>query len=343
MTEKIFAQISSMAQVCVQQSPVIVLGSGASVPHQIRGMDSLSSYLLKNIVPEGSEEEDAWLLVRNALNQGDGLEEALLRIPAPRSLVSKIVKLTWKAIASDDFALLARASSGSEHFPLSELLRKLFDSVNRRIDIVTPNYDRVAEYACDIAGYVHFTGFLPGIIRQRNNAEPFAIRCGANQLRIVRIWKVHGSLDWFESANGTVLSLPPSEELPESFAPLIVTPGVSKYERTHDEPFRSVIQGADKVLAEAKSFLCIGYGFRDRHIQPKLIERCRQGNVLIVILARALTAEAKDFLLKCAGSRYLALEEQQGGTRIFSPQHPSGVVLDTPNLWTFDGFNQMVL
>ena len=70
-----------------------------------------------------------------------------------------------------------------------------------------------------------------------------------------------------------VISLPISVGLPVTFEPLIVTRGVSKYERTHDEPFRSAIQGADAALDAASSFLCVGYGFRDHHIQPKIVER----------------------------------------------------------------------
>jgi len=50
---------------------------------------------------------------------------------------------------------------------------------------------------------------------------------------------------------------------------------VSKFQRTHDEPFRSAIQGADLALEHAKGYVCVGFGFRDTHIEPKLVERCR--------------------------------------------------------------------
>ncbi|WP_264214282.1 SIR2 family protein [Leisingera thetidis] len=341
--EKITEKIATIAQGCFQQHPVVILGSGASVVHGLRGMGELAQYLRDQIQPDEGEEADAWLLIRTALSEGDGLEEVLLKTAAPLSLVAKIVALTWQAIAEDDLAVMGRAAMGVEHFDLADLLRGMFKSTHMVTNIVTPNYDRVAEYASDMAGYFHATGFAPGIIRPREGGNPVSVRRGSQTARTVRIWKVHGSLDWFADAAGRVVSLPILNALPAGFEPLIVTPGVSKYERTHDEPFRSAIQGADRALEQAASFLCVGYGFRDRHIQPKIVDRCRQQNVPIVILARTLTEEAKNFLAENAGKAYLALERDGDGTRAFLPEHPDGVHIEKPDLWSFDSFNKMVM
>lgn len=341
--EEIIEKIATTAQSCVQQHPVVILGSGASVVHGLRGMGDLAQYLRDHIEPAEGEETDAWLLIRAALANDDGLEEALLKTAAPLSLVEKIVALTWQAIAEDDLALMMRAASGEEHFSLTALLQGMFKSTNMVTNIVTPNYDRVAEYATDLAGYFHATGFVPGIIKNREGGDPISIRRGAHAIRTVKVWKVHGSLDWFVDKTGRVVSLPISERLPAGFEPLIVTPGVSKYERTHDEPFRSAIQGADRALDQAASFLCIGYGFRDRHIQPKIVDKCRQRNVPIVILARTLTDEAKVFLTESAGQAYMALEMDGNGTRVFLPECPEGTTIDQADLWSFDSFNKMAL
>lgn len=340
--EKIIEKVALFAQRCFQQHPVLILGSGASVVHGLRGMNDLAQYLGDHIKPD-DEEIDAWLLIRTALAAGDGLEEALLKTAAPLSLVAKIVALTWRAIAEDDLEVMARAAQGAEHFDLADLLRGLFRSTHMVTHIVTPNYDRVAEYACDAAGFFHATGFAPGLIRSREGNDFVSLCRGGKAARTVRIWKVHGSLDWFADSNGRVVSLPIPNALPTGLEPLIVTPGVSKYERTHDEPFRSAIQGADRALEQATSFLCVGYGFRDRHIQPKIVEKCRQQNIPIVILARTLTDDAKEFLAESAGQAYLALEREDGGTRAFLSEHPGGVHIEKPDLWSFSGFNRMVM
>lgn len=334
-------QVARSAQKCIQSHPVVILGSGASLPHQIRGMGALAEDLCNGIVADETE-DDAWSAVRAAIESGDGLEEALQKTAAPNSLVQKIVNLTWSNIASDDLSVLTRATIGAERFPLSDMYRGLFRSANRTIDVVTPNYDRIAEYAADTANFIHSTGFVPGIIRQREGADAVCVYRGNDVARTVRIWKVHGSLDWFINEASMVVSLPLTASLPDGHLPSIVTPGVSKYERTHDEPFRSTIQGADAALGAASAFLCIGYGFRDTHIEPKLVERCRQRSVPIVILARTLTDDARRFLARNAGSSYLALEKHDSGTRAFCAEAPEGVVLQGIDIWSFPSFNNLV-
>ncbi|MBO9401428.1 SIR2 family protein [Shimia sp. R9_3] len=343
MTDEPIEVVAKIAQNCIQNVPAIVLGSGASIPHQIRGMGPLAKHLIEHVDPVGDEEIDAWTLIRTALANGDGLEEALLGTAAPASLVKKIVHQTWTAIALDDLAVLQRATTAAEAFPLSDMIQGLFKSTASTVHIVTPNYDRVAEYASDVADVVHINGFVPGLIRRREGADTILIRRGNYPARTVRIWKVHGSLDWFEDQHGAVLSLPLSGSIPDGLRPLIVTPGVSKYERTHDEPFRSALQGADTALSAASAFLCVGYGFRDAHIQPKLVERCRQKNVPIVILARTLTDEAKQFLQNSAGRAYLAMEHHDEGTCAYSPDFPKGITIPGHSLWSFDQFNKLVL
>jgi hypothetical protein len=150
--QAVLEKIAVAAQKCFQHHPAIILGSGASVAHDIRGMGDLAKYLLEHVGASEGEETDAWLLIKAALDNCVGLEEALLKNKAPLSLVKKIVGLTWKAIAADDLALMARAVRGEENFHLSELIEGMFRSTNMVINIVTPNYDRVAEYASDIAG-----------------------------------------------------------------------------------------------------------------------------------------------------------------------------------------------
>ena len=59
--------VARAAQACFQQHPVVILGSGASVPHKIRGMGELATFLLENVTASEGQEADAWLLIRTAL------------------------------------------------------------------------------------------------------------------------------------------------------------------------------------------------------------------------------------------------------------------------------------
>lgn len=333
--------IQKKIQTSIQNHPTIVLGSGASIAHGIRGVEGLADHLRANMSVSGREEVTAWEQIEAELEKGVGLEEALQRSAAPLSLTRKIVRITWEAIAADDLALLQRAAVGEENFPLTSLIKWLFRSTNTHVHIVTTNYDRVAEYATDIARCIHSTGFVPGLIRWKQKIEGVAF--GKSQAaRIVNVWKVHGSLDWFEDSKGSVISLPLSSDLPTGFLPVIVTPGISKFERTHEEPFRSAIQGADDALGNAPCFLFVGYGFRDSHIQPKVVERCGSSNAPVVILARTLTDEAKQFLRGDAGGSYLAIEESGGGSRVYCNEIPDGTLVPEEQLWSLEGFNNLV-
>lgn len=333
--------IAKAAQKCIENNPIIVMGSGASIPHGIPGMHDLSAYLQQKVAPDDARDQEAWEKVQEELRRGSHLEQALSDVSLPSSLVEVILGHTWTFIAGHDKDVFMKSARGEEQYPLADLLYQLSRSTNMQLHIVTPNYDRLAEYAVDMSQMIHATGFGPGYIRRREGAERYSFRRGAHVQRTVRIWKVHGSLDWFEDPEGVPISLPITENLPDGLRPLIVTPGVSKYERTHDEPFRSVIQGADSALQDANSFICIGYGFRDSHIQPKLVERCRQMHVPIVILARTLTDEARQFIATGAGNNFLALECDGDGTKCYSSEAPEGFVIPGSSFWSLDRFNEL--
>lgn len=334
--------VASHCQSVARGNPVIVLGSGVSVPHGIRGMSDLAKALADQIVPEGEEESVCWSAVKQTLLNGDHLEAALEKATAPASLVEKIVRCTWHCIAQDDRALLLSALFDHLELPAQRLFRGLFLSTNKNIHVVTPNYDRLTEYAADLGGYIHHTGFRPGYLRRSEGAENLNFRQGNHRARTVTVWKVHGSLDWFQTPDGEVISMPMGDDLPPGVRPLMVTPGVSKYQRTHEEPFRSAIQGADRALATAQAVLCIGYGFRDAHIHPKLATRCRVQNIPILIAARTLTPEAKHFIKISAGSQFIALEAASGGTKCYTSASPEGDVLPGYNLWDLNELNEII-
>ena len=334
--------VARLAQKCFSSNPVVVLGSGASLPHGLPGMSELQAALVAGIHTGNPEEESAWQAVQDALNRGDHLEKALTDSTLPASLVIKIIQATWRCINLKDRDVYLRALAGTESFSVSKLFQRLFQSSNTTINIVTTNYDRVAEYASDSAGLAHSTGFVPGYIQTREGTDRVKLYRGAKAARTVRIWKVHGSLDWFEREDGTAVSAPLFEEPPAPLIPLIVSPGVSKFQRTHDEPFRSAIQGADLALEHAKGYVCVGFGFRDTHIEPKLVERCRQTNVPITVLAKVLTDEAKAFLKSKAGTSYLAFEEAADGTRAYTHEHPLGLEIPYKDFWSLDGFLTLV-
>ncbi len=201
-------RIAKLAQACFASNPVIVLGSGASAAHGLPGMSALKDFLLLQLTTADSVEEDSWTLVRTALANGDHLEQALLGKTLPASLTRKIVRLTWECINTSDRKVFQRALLQQESFAVGSLLKSLFFSSNKSIDIVTTNYDRVAEYACGSVDLLHAVGFSPGYIQSREGSDQISYWRSGKQMRTARIWKVHGSLDWFQRVDGSTLSAP---------------------------------------------------------------------------------------------------------------------------------------
>ena len=335
-------RVYRLAQQCVESVPVIVVGSGASMGHGLPGMWELAQYLVANVDPTGASKQDSekWEAFKRRLEDAD-LETALTDVPLGDVLTSRVVRATWKMIAEADQRILSEAINNWQYFPFSRLLQVLFRSNRTRVDVVTTNYDKLIEYAYDMADLCHFTGFSHGVIRSRYTQDPVHF-CRKNQpARTVNIWKVHGSLDWFDKDN-IPLGLPIQSEPYDGFEPIIVTPGIEKHRKTQQEPFRTILAEADNALVSAESYLCVGYGFNDEHIQPKLIVKCRSKPVPITIITKELTKRTRQFLREGAFQRFLAIEEHEAGSIAYSHEAPEGIILDGIDRWSLPGFLEAV-
>ena len=327
-------------QRCLKSPPVIVLGSGASIPFGLPSMSDLARRLVESS-PEGmlgQSEGRIWKDFTTALEAGNDLESALDSVTMNEDLSNHVVEHTWTHVGRADAKAFGRVIRNQELLPLSRLYRHLFDSTHRTLSLVTTNYDRLAEYATELAGFLHYTGFTHGYIRRRQPSSQISFSKQGGPTRTVNIWKVHGCLDWFRDDGGEIVAFTATRSIPEGFRPAIVTPGLGKYTKTHQEPFRSVITGADDALMNAGAYLCIGFGFNDEHVQPKLMERWKSRKALLVILTKELSDSAKSMLINADGREFLALEESSNGTRMWSHQIPDNTILPDAKLWRLSDF-----
>jgi len=333
-----------LAQECISKSPVIILGSGASAAYGIPGMPKLKAHLLKIACPSTTKPDEAtkWSDFKTKLSTTD-LEAALDEVRLPESLTNLVVESTWDYLAPFDHQVFERAIVDHDLFPLTKLFLHLFNSTRTDIHVVTPNYDRIAEYAAEAGKLVHYTGFHYGHIRTRAIDGKPRIHFGNTAARTVNIWKIHGSFDWFRDSDGIVFGLPVSNSRPANFLPVIVTPGIEKYRLTHDEPFHAIKSEADKALQNAEAYLCIGYGFNDPHLQTTLVERCRGKDVPLVLLTKEISTTAKAFLRSGKCGKYLAVEESSVGCRIFSSEYPACVEIEGAPTWQLGEFIKLVI
>lgn len=328
------------AQDYYNKAPLIILGSGASAAHGMSGMGALAKHLVANTDISGlsAGEIEAWEKFCQVLDAGVDLEAALHQVAVTDELTSRIIKSTWSLINAEDIHIFNESLQNQVMFPLSRLLRHMFKSSLTKLNIVTTNYDRLAEYACDQERIHHHTGFTHGFFRQL--AAPNEI----NSARRVNIWKVHGSLDWFKSPLEDIVALSNIQGIPVNYKPEIVTPGTQKYQTTHLEPYRSIINNADQAITAANSYLCIGYGFNDEHIQPKLMARCQRQNTPITIITYALSGAAKKLITDGKAQNYLAIERGTTDDQsiVYSSLDKISVTVEK-NIWSLEGYLSLIM
>jgi hypothetical protein len=270
------------------------------------------------------------------------LEAALTGVNVTPEVLSHIVHTTWSFLNAADFRVFEKVLTDRRLLPLSRLFRHLLRSTANELQVVTPNYDRLAEYAAEAAGYCAYTGFTFSLFGSRAVDVP-RIQVRQRLTRTVNVWKVHGSLGWFSGSDGAIVALPPLGAVPSGFTPVIVTPGTEKYRRTHEEPFRSAMHSADDAVSRANAFLCVGYGFNDAHLQPLMVERCTQPEVPLVLITKEISETAHRFLRSGRCSRYVALEESPTGTRMYSHEVPDGMDIAGRSLWRLDHFLSLAI
>lgn len=283
----------STMQRYLENSPLIVLGSGASMPYGLPSMGKLAEQIKSNDVVKADPSYNAFC----ASLSSEGLEKAIDSVSLNKETINAIRTTIWKNVNDSDFDYL-KSNAFSPPKSLIRLFEKVIAPTPNKAVVVTTNYDRLSDYAADGIGASSVTGFEGSYIRRLElPTGSVATKRVRVRERIVDIWKVHGSLDWFIDAKGDVFSFPLLQEIPVGFSPLIVPPGKDKYSSTHSEPYRSVISEADKAFTTAGAYLCIGYGFNDEHIQPKLLAQIADGKP-IVILVRTMTDACKHHIIE---------------------------------------------
>lgn len=341
MTKKglTYEDIAQRAQQYVSRKPVLVLGTGATIPHGLPSMENLADALLKDASLTGKD----YGKFKKRLSKTRDLEVTLHDERLSPSAVDRVVDATWRLVSQADCALYQQLVRGETTLAIEPLFRHLLRTADARLWVLTPNYDRIAEYAANRVNAHVSNGmtagplprFVPGMVNQER--MPHVGYEGQ-----VILLKVHGSLDWFMSPAADIIGLPFSTNIPDGFRPLVVTPGVSKYREVHKDPFRTIIAAADNVLRAAPGFLCVGYGFNDEHIQPILVRRVQKDKIPLLVITKVLTQAARAAFLKNACQEFMLIEEHAEGSCVYCPEARTGLVLKGVSVWHVEDFMKMI-
>lgn len=215
--------------------PVIVLGSGASASHGIPTMPELAEAILSDTRISSAP---SYRSFRDYLQSGQNLETAINNARPDAEVFEWIREIIWRYINEAELKFIEKTINENQPLPLERVLNKVLNTANRKVSIVTTNYDRLAEIAIDKAEASCVTGFYGHIIRKPDFGH---INQRAKNTRrrepLVELWKVHGSLDWFTNNQGHILSLAMPHDIPKGCKPLIVPPSKEKYVESSQDPY----------------------------------------------------------------------------------------------------------
>jgi len=144
------------------------------------------------------------------------------------------------------------------------------------IELFTTNYDLLLEEAMERVKTPYFDGFSGSRIAF---FDPSSISSNDLPSRWVRLWKLHGSINWSTNSAGEVIRLVGEAD------GTMVYPSHVKYDQTQSAPFSALFERLKNFLLESDTILItIGFSFADAHISAKLDE-CLSENPSAAILA----------------------------------------------------------
>ena len=291
---------------------VTIVGSGLSVAAGLPGMKELAEHLLKAMDGEGQGDvQTQWKPIREKLAAGMMLEIALKDVDVGNVVLDRIVNVTARFVESREREVLQRIYRDDVKLPFAGLLPHLsFNS--DRISVITTNYDRLIEFAAEIAGLgidtlfpgQYYGEFDPGLSKEalwtgkqtqkRNNIKRV-------YRKHVVVLKPHGSLDWF-SLKGRPVRCTVQIDAPR----LMITPGQNKYRMGYERPFDQHREAANRAIDDASRLLIIGYGFNDDQLETHLRPKIQKGTPCVVLTkdlsenGQKLVKESKSILGICS-------------------------------------------
>ena len=283
-------QIFELVQEFLQDPPVIIWGSGATIPYGLPSMNDLKEKLGPNLIK---------------LDENTNLETELGKVKEPNK-IDEIRNIIRNEVLKKDRACLGKAVQDINHFhAIRKMINKFCAAHPRKVSVITTNYDCVLEYAISREGYNYTDGF---------RGKPLSTfdKNSFRSSNFINLIKVHGSLNWITYDSSDPFFMP-YEYKADELKYAMILPGKNKYQEAFQEPYRTLIAKSDEYIDTARSFLVVGFGFNDEHLTPKLENRI-QREVPIVIITKKATESCMSKLNN--SSKYCLLEQSTNGTKV---------------------------
>jgi hypothetical protein len=343
-----------------QDKPFVLFGSGMSCAVDDGfGMASLKEHLLDKLTKEplNPAQQTEWDSVIKSLNSNIDFENSMNNVKDD-DLINKIVVITGNFVSSLDYEYSQEILNGIKNWPASTLFKKLVDKLpgtDRELHVATPNYDMLAEYAFSIAGIPYINGFHGGIVRHLNweqsrrsitysekvpHGRKFELV--TREKKHIALYKVHGSVNLFLTndiliENNALLYMP----TPKGTERLIITPGLSKYEKLHQ--FRNELLGKfDNSVEKHNFFLFLGFGFNDKQLNTRtILDKLKNHKCNGLIITKEKNKRIDNLLYESENLWLIC--QSNTGTLIKNKQYSTPLQLKEEELWKVDIFTTKIL
>ncbi len=153
------------------------------------------------------------------------------------------------------------------------------------VEFFTVNYDLLLETALESLGVPYFDGFV-GNLRARFRTELVealpGFQNGGMPSRFVRLWKLHGSVNWARSDDQQIVRI--GQPVPEDL-PAAIYPSDAKYEESRRVPFVVLQDRFRRALYAPETLVLIaGYSFGDAHLNEMIFDaatRCERSEFAV--------------------------------------------------------------
>ena len=203
----------------------------------------------------------------------------------------------------------AIAECFKEIAPPEDFHKKFVRRIATRNEISVPlfclNYDCLIELASDSECVRVVDGFLglekpffaPQIFQEHFAISHRGPRKPQADWRkgIIHLYKLHGSLGWFQLDGTDVRKLGHKALTPTSSKRLMIPPQYRKASDTTSPPYSALWSDFRGLLCQGPSLLnrlvTIGYGMRDEHLNTVIDNALARSNFILIILTKQLTQE----------------------------------------------------
>ena len=251
------------------------LGAGAAQACGLPDVKRLEADVLDRL------EEDDERVMRGLL-QDRNLEQVLSRLRRIEALVSgqeTVDALTADAAAELDRRICSQIVAaldlgGATLEPMRQFAAwAARTNYHWPIELFSVNYDLLVETALEEIRALYFDGFV-GALRARFQTDLVEQWPGDTQTALpnafVRLWKLHGSVNWAWTAGSEIVRLGSAVTTGQAAA---IYPSDAKYEESRRVPFVVLQDRFRRALHQPETLMLIsGYSFSDDHLNELLFD-----------------------------------------------------------------------